>query len=87
MLALEVNMLPQARTAKEATVQEVIDLLITGSPKPSPRYAQQAAAMRSVGIEIRDDEYERIDSFVDVRDNLFLHLCGIAPFVARVLSN
>ena len=40
--------------------------------------------MRQIGIDIRDDEYERIDFFTDVEDAQFLHLRGIAPFLAMM---
>jgi len=29
---------------------------------PSPRYAEQAAACRAIGMNIADDDYERIDT-------------------------
>lgn len=55
-------------------------------PNPHRRYAETAAAMRAVGIDIQNDEYERIDFLVGIKDAMFLHLCGIAPFVAEVVA-
>jgi hypothetical protein len=33
--------------------------------KPSPRYAEIAAACRAIGIDIADDDYERIDTLLE----------------------
>lgn len=78
MLALEVKMLPQAREDNVQTVE-----VHTSVPAPARRYAETARQMRAAGIDVGDDEYERIDALTSVEDALFLHLCGIAPFVAR----
>lgn len=67
-------------------MQRAIDDLVNIPPRPAKRYAQAAAEMRAIGIHVRDDEYERIDSFTSVEDAMFLHLCGIAPFVVRKIS-
>jgi hypothetical protein len=34
-------------------------------PRPSPRYAQMAAAFRAMGVSIKDDDYEKIDSLLE----------------------
>lgn len=34
-------------------------------PKPSPRYAEIGAACRAMGMDIADDDYERVDNLVD----------------------
>jgi hypothetical protein len=34
-------------------------------PKPSPRYAQMAAAIRAMGVSIKDDDYEKIDALLE----------------------
>lgn len=67
-------------------MQQAINTEVNIPPRPARRYAEAAAEMRAVGIDIRDDEYERIDLLADVQDAMFLHLCGIAPFVARVVA-
>ena len=36
----------------------------TSAPKPSPRYAQLAATWRAAGMNIKDDEFERIDAIL-----------------------
>jgi hypothetical protein len=33
-------------------------------PKPSPRYAQLAATWRVAGLDIKDDEFEKIDAIL-----------------------
>lgn len=50
-------------------------------PAPSRRYAEAARQMRAAGIDIRDDEYERIDDLTSIEDAVLLHLHKIAPFV------
>jgi hypothetical protein len=30
-------------------------------PKPSPRYAQMAAKFRAAGVNVEDDEFEKIE--------------------------
>lgn len=36
----------------------------SSQPKPSPRYAQLAATWRAAGMDIKDDEFERIDAIL-----------------------
>ncbi len=34
-------------------------------PKPHPRYAQMAAAMRATGLNIKDTDFEKIDALLE----------------------
>jgi hypothetical protein len=38
---------------------------IDNMPKPHPRYAQMAAAMRATGLNIKDTDFERIDALLE----------------------
>jgi hypothetical protein len=40
-----------------------------GEPKPSPHYAELAAAFRTQGQPVNDDDYEFMDDFCET-DNL-----------------
>lgn len=67
-------------------MQRAIDTEVHISPAPHRRYAEAAEQMRAAGIEIRDDDYERIDELTSIESAMFLHLCGIAPFVVGALA-
>jgi hypothetical protein len=38
-------------------------------PKPHPRYAQIALAFRAAGVNVKDDDFEQIDSLIELEQN------------------
>jgi len=40
------------------------------TPEPSPRYREIAQACREMAVNVRDDEFERIDQLSDILDSL-----------------
>lgn len=34
-------------------------------PKPAPRYAKLAAELRAIGVDIADNEYEKLDGVIE----------------------
>jgi hypothetical protein len=53
------------RYSSKEEVMKIIDGRVEDVVKPSPRYAEAAAACREMDMDIADDDYERIDSLLE----------------------